>query len=207
MATAHAGLVGLLLAAGRGRRFDPSGRSNKLLMPGTQGPHAGKPLAVAAALGLRAAVPRVIAVVRASEDPATRELAARLTEAGCELVVNARAESGMGTSLACGVRASADATGWIIALADMPAIRPETIALVADALTRGALTAAPHFNAQRGHPVGFGAALRDALLALEGDAGARDLLRAHPPQRLAVDDPGILYDVDCPDVGSEGVPS
>ena len=192
------GLVGLLLAAGRGRRFDPNGASNKLLTAARQGLHAGKPLAVAAALNLRGVMPRVIAVVRPPEDAATRALADCLAEVGCELIVNAHADAGMGSSLACGVRASADAGGWVVALADMPAIRPDTIALVASALERGALTAAPHLNEQRGHPVGFGAGLRGLLLALDGDVGARDVLRAHPPQRLAVDDAGILYDVDTP---------
>ena len=196
MDAADTGLVGLLLAAGRGRRFDPTGRKNKLLAPAILGPHAGKPLGVAAALNLRSAVSRVVAVVRPSDDHASRELAARLSEAGCELVINPHADAGMGTSLSCGVRASPDASGWIIALADMPAIEPQTIALVAAALASGALTAAPYLGARRGHPVGFAAALRDDLLALANDAGARDVLRTHPPQRLEVGDGGILYDVD-----------
>lgn len=198
MSAAPAGLVGLLLAAGRGRRFDPSGESNKLLTAAVQGLHTGKPLAVAAALNLRGALPRVIAVVRPTEDAATLALADQLAETGCEIVVNVHADAGMGSSLACGVRASADARGWIVALADMPAIRPETIARVAAALEGGAVTAAPHLGAQRGHPVGFGAGLRDQLLGLDGDVGAREVLRAHPPQRLAVEDIGILYDVDTP---------
>ncbi|MEG1113919.1 MAG: nucleotidyltransferase family protein, partial [Janthinobacterium sp.] len=36
--------VGILLAAGRGRRFDPSGVQNKLLQPLAEGPHAGLPV-------------------------------------------------------------------------------------------------------------------------------------------------------------------
>lgn len=51
--------VGILLAAGRGRRFDPSGERNKLLqaLPG------GEPVVVASAHALLAVLPRVIAVV------------------------------------------------------------------------------------------------------------------------------------------------
>ena len=49
----------------------------------------------------------------------------------------------MGLSLACGVRASADAPGWVIALADMPYILPATIAALVRCLRRGAALA--HF--------------------------------------------------------------
>ena len=196
MNDARAGIVGVLLAAGRGRRFDASGRRNKLLTPAAQGTHAGQPLAVAAARTLRCVLPRVVAVVRPTDDASTRELAEQLGRSGCEVVINDSADDGMGTSLACGVRATLDATGWLVALADMPAIRAETIAAVAAAIERGAETAAPFVDGQRGHPVGFGTSFRGALTALGGDTGARELLAQHPPERIDVDDPGALYDVD-----------
>lgn len=193
----HHAPVGLLLAAGRGRRFDPTGRASKLLAAAPCGPHAGQPLAVAAALALRASLPRVLAVVRPVEGPLQQQLHAALRAAGCELVVNDAADEGSGRSIAVGVAATADAPGWLIALADMPAIAPTTIAAVRDAIAAGAPTAAPVHGGQRGHPVGFGAALRAELTALRGDAGARSVLAAHPPQRIAVDDPGCLLDLDC----------
>ena len=52
-----------------------------------------------------------------------------------------RAQEGMGASLACGVMASPDASGWIVALADMPWIRPATIQSVAAALGYSSQTA------------------------------------------------------------------
>ena len=189
--------VGLLLAAGRSRRFDPTGRASKLLAPAPCGPDAGEPVAVAAAHALRTALPRVLAVVRPVEAPLQEALHAALRAAGCELVVNHAADDGSGRSIAVGVAATAGAPGWLIALADMPAVAPATIAAVRDAIAGGALTAAPVYGGQRGHPVGFGAALRAALAALRGDAGARSVLAAHPPQLIAVDDPGCLLDLDC----------
>ena len=36
------------------------------------------------------------------------------------------------------------------------------------------------------------------LSELSGDAGARGLLRRHPPATLVLDDPGILQDIDVP---------
>lgn len=188
--------VGLLLAAGRGRRFDATGRVSKLLAAAPCGPRAGQAVAVAAADTLREALPRVLAVVRPADGLQQRQLHAALQAAGCELVINEDADDGIGRSIAVGVAASADAPGWLIALADMPAIRATTVAAVRDAITAGAATAAPVHGGQRGHPVGFGAALRAELMALRGDAGARSVLAAHPPQRVAVDDPGCLLDLD-----------
>ncbi|HUN91068.1 MAG TPA: nucleotidyltransferase family protein [Burkholderiaceae bacterium] len=191
-------IAGILLAGGVGRRFDPSGARLKLLEPAALGPHAGAPLAAAACRNLKAALADVIAVVRPADTALQRSLRDLLQAEGCHVVECAGSVRGMGASLACGVRSSRDAAGWIVALADMPAIRPGTIATVADALRAGHRTAAPYVGPQRGHPVGFGAELRDALAALDGDIGARELLQRIPPFHVEVDDPGCLLDVDEP---------
>lgn len=196
MAGHAARIVGVLLAAGRGTRFDPHGERLKLLEPAKIGPHRGAPLAVAAARTLHGAVDAVIAVVAAPTSPPQQKLHELLAAEGCTLVINTRATAGQGTSIACGIAASDSADGWIIALADMPAIEIRTIGAVAQALRSGALTAAPFLDGQRGHPVGFAASLRPELLALGGDTGARAILMRHPPQQLDVDDAGVLYDVD-----------
>jgi len=102
----------------------------------------------------------------------------------------------MGVSLAWGVRAAPVASGWIVALADMPWIRPGTIGRVVDALRHGASIAAPARLGMRGHPVGFGADRYAELIGLTGDAGAKAVLEAHRAQLIDTDDPGILRDVD-----------
>ena len=192
-------LVGILLAAGRGARFDPAARQSKLLAQRRSGSQAGQPLAAAAARTLRAALGTVLAVVRDAPDDDARQLRALLEDAGCTVLrwsPDAATAEGTGTSIACAVRASASADGWIVALADMPDIRPETIAAVRDAIAGGAASAAPFYRGQRGHPVGFGTACGAELAALTGDQGARAVLERHPPVRIDVDDPGILFDVD-----------
>jgi len=80
----------------------------------------------------------------------------------------------------------------------MPRIAPGTIKTVIDALEQGVLIAAPVRKGERGHPVGFGAALRDELLALDGDQGARAVVERHRDsvRLIECDDPGILFDVD-----------
>jgi len=191
-------VVGVLLAAGVGRRYDPSGARLKLLEAALSGPHAGLPIAVAALRNLRAAVADMIVVVRPPDSAAQKQLHALLDSEGAPLQICPEASAGMGHSLACGVRARSDAAGWVIALADMPAVSPATIAAVRDAIARGHDAAAPMHRGQRGHPVGFGRACREALLALTGDAGARHILAAHEPLLIEVDDPGCLLDIDRP---------
>lgn len=182
-------IAGILLAAGASTRFG----SNKLRhrLPG------GTPIAVAAARNMVAALPLTVAVVR----PGARRLAQLLRDAGCTVVTSRNARSGMGASLASGVRASADASGWVVALADMPFISPATIALVAAELTEGAVIAAPSRAGRRGHPVGFARRFREDLLALTGDEGARALLVRHPDwiTLLECQDAGIFQDIDTPD--------
>jgi molybdenum cofactor cytidylyltransferase len=193
------GVVGVLLAAGRGTRYDPSGIELKLLATAPSGPHAGEPIAVAAARTMRAALPTVVAIVRPMNDDAHQPtLHALLLREGCELVVCGEAAQGMAHSLAAGVRAAGTARGWIVALADMPAVRAGTVRAVAAALEDGALAAAPVHGGVRGHPVGFAAALKDELLALDGDVGARAVLARHLPRLVTVDDPGVLLDIDRP---------
>jgi molybdenum cofactor cytidylyltransferase len=56
----------------------------------------------------------------------------------------------------------------------------------------------PAFQGERGHPVGFGRRFAAQLLALDGDAGARDIISAHKNELTLVEcgDPGVLQDVD-----------
>jgi len=182
-------IVGILLAAGRGRRFDPSGTRDKLLhaLPG------GKAVVVASARRLLGSVPRVIAVV----PPADRGVADALRALGCEVTVCLDADTGMGASLAHAVAASLPAAeGWVIALGDMPFIQAATVQAVCDALAGGAGIAVPVHDGRRGNPVGFGAVHRAALLALAGDEGARRIVRSAAVVEVQVDDPGIFRDID-----------
>jgi len=191
-------VVGILLAAGKGERFDPSAQRLKLLEPVAAGPESPEPIAVAAARRLRAAVGAVIAVVR--DDTSANQLRLRelLSQQGCAVLPCARAHEGIGASIACGVRASPRADGWIIALADMPQVQQQSIAAVRKAILGGAASAAPFYRGQRGHPVGFGAVCGAELAALAGDTGARELLRRYACVRIDVEDPGVLCDIDEP---------
>ena len=188
-----ANIRGILLAAGYSKRFG----SNKLLQALPAGsPEAGLPIGLAAAKHLLDALPESIAVVR----PRAQKLAKMLRDAGCNTVLCKNAGEGMGTSLAAGVRAAPEADGWVVALADMPFLRPETIRVIAGAISDGAAIAATSYRGERGHPVGFARRFFDELSALQGDSGARDLLNRQPDRVTVfeVDDPGVLRDIDKP---------
>ncbi|WP_211473715.1 NTP transferase domain-containing protein [Collimonas humicola] len=180
-------IVGLLLAAGRGRRFDPTGIRSKLLqkLPTAD----GRTVLASAAARLAAALPICI-VLR----PDVPEQIAQIAE--YPWVQCANADDGMAASLAYGVQRTADAAGWIIALADMPYVETSTIQALAAALRRGADIAAPVFEGRRGNPVGFSRLHLPRLLALRGDQGARSLLQSFPVLEVALDDPGIHQDID-----------
>lgn len=179
---------GLLLAAGRGRRFG----GEKLLAPLAN----GIPIAVAATRTLLATLPEVVAVVRPDAEP----LAAALLACGAEVIVCPGADDGMGTTLAWGVRATSRWHGWVVALADMPLVQSATVRALVAAVAGGAALAAPSYQGRRGHPVCFGAGYREALGALSGIHGARDLVAAAGKDLTLLDcnDPGVLIDIDTP---------
>lgn len=180
--------VGILLAAGRGSRFDPTGEKNKLLQPLS----SGDIVATAAARNLLSAVPKVVAVVR----PGANELASRLRASGCEVAECPTAEQGMSQSLIHGLAMTADAAGWIVALGDMPFVRSTTIAQLMTSIEAGADIAVPAYEGRRGNPVAFSAFHAPRLLHLQGDQGARSLLNSFPVTEVDVDDPGIFRDID-----------
>jgi molybdenum cofactor cytidylyltransferase len=187
-------IVAILLAAGQAKRFG----SQKLL---AIMPKSGHTVVETSAANLLAGAGRVIAVTSRDE-----RLMRALDRAGCEIVVNEHASEGMATSIVAGIGASMDASGWLIALGDMPYVEYATISKVKTALEEGADIAIPRHRSQRGHPVGFSAKYRDALLVLTGDKGACDkgakaIIDKHQQDIVWVGttDPGVLADIDLPE--------
>ena len=181
-------ICGILLAAGSAKRFG----SHKLLYPLPD----GTPIGVAAARHLKQSVDYAIAVVR----PNDRRLTALLHDEGLTTVISKDAGQGMSTSLISAIRAAKNADGWLITLADMPWINPQTISTIAKMIEDGADIAAPYYDGHRGHPVGFSHRFLPGLLCLSGDKGASDLLRTNTDlvQIFHSDDVGIFQDNDRP---------
>lgn len=179
-------IAGILLAAGRSRRFG----GNKLLYPLPD----GAPIAVAAARHLLSALPETTAVVDDDEG----EVAALLEREGLRLAVNRSACHGMSSSIACGVAACRDAPGWVIALADMPYVPVKLIGQIVAALQRGSDIVAPVYRHKRGHPVGFSHRHANALMQLSADRGARSIIAANRDslELIETGDRGVIVDID-----------
>ena len=191
-------IVGILLAAGSGRRFGADKRLHPLAN--------GTPMALASSRRLAEACTRTLVVIR----PGDTALAILLATEGMETVVCNEAEKGMGHSLSCGIAASAEADGWLVALADMPYIKPASYHAVMAALQNGASLARPTYKGIIGHPVGFSTDYLPELLALTGDQGGKTILDAHRDDLRCcpLEDPGILRDIDQPSqvIASESHP-
>lgn len=179
----------LLLAAGSSRR---AGSINKLLAP-----YRGSAMITQVARTLkRSAVQRVLAVTGFEHE----RVSTALTEAQCEHHHNPKYASGMASSLVAGLSQLTDCDAVIVCLGDMPHVSPASLdALIAAYQDHeDKLIFVPVYQGQRGNPVLFTQAFFDTLLSLEGDIGARRLLREYPDQVLEVDvpDKGILQDYD-----------
>jgi molybdenum cofactor cytidylyltransferase len=161
--------VVLVLASGRGERFRASGGSGSKL----QAPLAG-----------RTVLDRTLDAVKAS---------------GLPWHVEDAGHPGMGDSIAAAVRATQDASGWLVLPGDLPLVGPDTLRRVAEALARHEVVL-PFHRGERGHPVGLSAACRGELLALRGAEGAASVVRPRVARgralRLDLDDAGIVTDID-----------
>lgn len=175
----------IVLAAGASRRFQGDKRLAPL--PGGSG------LLEATLAAVPASLIRRVLVLR----PADTALAQRFRAAGWDCCLEKDAALGMGHSLAGGIQRTQGWEGALVALGDMPFVKPATYAALQESLTRHAIVA-PVFRGRRGNPVGFRRSWFRELANLKGDAGARRLLEAHPEvcHLLEVDDAGVLRDID-----------
>jgi molybdenum cofactor cytidylyltransferase len=128
--------------------------------------------------------------------PGQESVASQLQALGCQVTVCPTADQGMAASLVHALSHARQANGWMIALADMPYVRPATIRALAEAIEAGAQIAAPIYQGQRGNPVAFARMHLPQLLLLRGDEGARGLLKTFPVTDVVTDDPGIRLDID-----------
>ncbi len=188
-----AGICAIVLAAGQGSRYRQTDDADKLLAPSLAA--APSPVVLQATLdALQGVAERGVIVVREDNHPLRDWL--RVHAGTFELLVVRT--HGLGHSLAQAVECFPAARGWLVALGDMPYVQPSTLRRIAAAIAADSLVVPVH-QGRPGHPRGIGCAYRDALLQLDGDRGAQALFAERPLLELAVDDPGVLQDIDHPD--------
>ncbi len=205
-------VVALVLAAGRARRFGsdkrqaclPDGRSLLQAVLQTQLQACGE-----------------VRVLLREGDEWGQDLCAQL---GVAWQVVPDADQGMGHTLAAGLRAlvAEEAAGAggdpiasqsapqvgpqgahrfdaaLIALADMPAVQPDTVQALIGAFHQEGRPAWPWHAGRPGHPRLLPRSSWSALLDLKGDEGARQRLDWSLATRVDVPDAGVLVDIDTP---------
>lgn len=161
----------VVLAAGAGSRFE--GATHKLLAP-----FRGRPLV---AWALEHAVAAGLDETLVVEGAVPLD---GLVPAGVVQLRNGRWAEGQATSLG-GALDHARAVGHtavVVGLGDQPLVRPEAWRAVAEAVAGGAPEppiVVATYDGRRGNPVGLHASIWDEL-RLEGDEGARELMRRRP---------------------------
>ncbi|MGV8889878.1 MAG: nucleotidyltransferase family protein [Pseudomonas sp.] len=183
----------IVLAAGQGSRFRQAAgaEKDKLLADCTGRDGTVRSVIEQVLVNLPASLEMRVLVT--TED---RPQVIRMAKAyGCEIVLIE--STGMGDSIAAGVAACPQLSGWLIVLGDMPFILASSIERVVAGIADDAVSV-PVYGGEYGHPVGFGRSFGPALMALSGDRGAKALFAQARVVEVAVDDPGVLWDVDVP---------
>lgn len=179
----------VVLAAGRSIRF--GGAQHKL----TQSLGTSSVLGATIGHAIETRLPVVVVTTEPLVAEASRWVARRDVVVLPEVGAGGNTSLGIGYSIAAGVAARPEASGWLVLPGDMPLVRPQTLSAVAAALDRHAVVYAQH-HGRRGHPVGFAAELFSELVQLSGDEGARRVVARYPSFGLEVPDPGVLLDLD-----------
>ncbi len=188
----------VVLAAGRSSRFRAEGGLEASKLVALLG---GKPLVRRAAEAALASRARPVVVVTGHAREAVEAALAGLPLAFAH---NPDFAGGLASSLKAGVAAlPSGVAGALVLLGDMPRIEAALLDRLIDAFTARplALAAAPVHAGRRGNPVLLSRALFVALARLEGDEGARRLLREADPRRIVeveVESDGVTLDIDTP---------
>lgn len=172
----HSRVAGLLLAAGEGSRL-------------------GRPKALVEIDGVTLAERGVALLRDGGADPVIMVTgAAPISLPGVITAHNPHWRTGMGSSLREGLETlPADRDAVVIALVDQPLVGPEAVRRLIEAFLAGAEVAVACYQGRPRNPVLIARAhWAEAAAAAQGDAGARDFLRARRD---------LVTAVECGDVG------
>jgi len=181
-------IVAVVLAAGHSSRFDGTKLTRDL---------GGKPLLHYSLTAARAAFPGNVLLVAGHEAEAIIESSGGLAN---RVVVNPDYSAGQGSSIAVGVRACRnDADAVVIILGDQPLVTAEILERIAADWTGGDKhIVASDYGDSLGPPVLFGKGAFDQLCGLDGDQGARSVIRSGEFDVATIPVGRTGFDVDTP---------
>jgi molybdenum cofactor cytidylyltransferase len=184
-------MCGVVLAAGCSRRMG----AQKLLLP-----FAGKTIIEHIVDQLLASKLDEVHVVVGKQ---AKKVTKALSERPVSIVTNAQYESGMLSSVRCGLHnLPQECRAVMVVLGDQPSVTTKLIDKMLQAFTTaGKRILVPSYNGKRGHPVMFSTVYRSEILASYDDVGLRGLLHAHPDDvfDLEVPNSSVLSDMDYPE--------
>lgn len=178
---------GVVLAAGRGRRF---GAVKQLA------PLHGRPL-LEHALGAMAGSPVDEAVVVLGF--AAQRIATEADLCGIRPVLCEGWEAGQAASLRAGVTALPETEAVVVTLGDQPLVSSAAIDRLISSRSDGLDGLRASYGGEPGHPVVLERPLLDRVLELRGDVGARDLLARARVRAVPCDGLGSAEDLDTPE--------
>jgi len=188
----HNQTAGIILAGGSSTRF---GRPKQLLKL------KGKYLldhVLSAALGSE--LNHIVLVLGHDHQNILQALETRTTQERLQVVINHRYLEGQSRSLQAGLQKIRQAFPAVMfLLGDQPLLNSNTIDHLLDRFRHsGKDICVPVCEGKRRNPTIFNRVLYDQLMAIEGDIGARDIIRANPERvlYLELDDPLCFFDID-----------
>lgn len=196
-------LAGIVLAAGRASRFGSDKRLARFNQEHTL---------LSRSIALVESYCAQVFVITRPGDEDTDLLGQFQADQHVEQHIVPEALRGMGASLAGGIgrvltyeqKQSEGLDGVLVMLADMPYVQPRTIQRLIEGFSPDKIIIPSYLEAHKekkwGNPVLFSRKWFSALQGLNGDRGARSLIKANPCARVevVVDDDGILRDIDTP---------
>lgn len=118
------------------------------------------------------------------------------------VVFNQGYKDGQGTSLSLGIRTiSSCANAFMIFMVDQPMISASLInMIIGEFQNRDCAVLRPVYNGTPGHPVIFNKSLDEELKNLDGDEGARQVLKrlADRVEYIEAPDEAVIFDIDTP---------
>jgi len=184
--------AGIILAGGSSTRF---GRPKQLLK--LKGKYLLEYVLNAA---LESELNHVVLVLGHEHQNILQTLEACTTHERLQVVINHRYLEGQSRSLQAGllkIRQTFPAVMFL--LGDQPMLDSNTIDHMLDRFRySGKDICVPVCNGQQRNPTIFNRVLYDQLMAIEGDIGARDIIRANPGRVLYIEmnDPLCFFDID-----------
>jgi molybdenum cofactor cytidylyltransferase len=190
----HKQTAGIILAGGSSTRF---GRPKQLLK--LKGKYLLEYVLDAA---LESQLTQVVLVLGHKHQGILQTLGACTIHERLQVIINHRHLEGQSRSLQAGllkIRQAFPAAMFL--LGDQPLLNSNTIDHMLDRFRySGKDICVPVYKGKRGTPTIFNRVLYDQLMAIEGDIGARDIIRANPERVLDIemDDPLCFFDIDSP---------